>query len=317
MESAIVMRGQVSNVPASPVLSFPEEGTCYSAAAMNRFLSALVMAVSALVIHSQAATNVVYVPQELENAHGNTWTYGFAYHEFIYDPSFFGGLASRKILLTSAAFRLEEEDSAFQAIWPQMKISANVFPGSMEDVIRRRTAVTNPVVVFSASDLPLGAGQPNSYQFSFEFPFQTPFVYDPRLGKLVLRVIGPSPVLFDLDAQSVPLVSEEIDGKFVVVPQGAAVVIYGSSDVRGVVVATKFSYVASEASFEEALLEPASVRMRFRVSGPVERVTLESTLAIGSPFVEETAQPMNVSGDLFEVSVPRSILNRFFRVRLD
>jgi hypothetical protein len=272
-------------------------------------------AASALVCLSiNAQTSVIVLPKEIETTYGNAWTYQFADGEHIYAASEFDLAPSDVIIITGLAFRVDEAyTNSRAAIW-RIGLEMNVFPGSMKEIIERKTGVTNPIVdVFTGAVTQLPRNGP-SLDYDLVMSFDRPFVYDRRIGPLVVQTrtysVDNHPFT-DIDAQSVPA------------ERGVHIYTEGGFDPRRIVrpamATTQFFFVTKQARINEIRRLSDVIQLAITVIGsPLSTVKIEGATVVDGPYSEEPNVRLRVETDgqvIAEISLP--VRSRFFRVALN
>ncbi len=97
-------------------------------------------------------TNVIVVPQEVQNAFGNQQSTGDLNPYTVYAPSLFSRLSNDVIVITAIAFRADESYSnVLSQSWGNLDIQMDTIPGTMGEFVAHfpMDASVDPVTVFS------------------------------------------------------------------------------------------------------------------------------------------------------------------------
>jgi hypothetical protein len=158
---------------------------------------------------SAHAAQQLVVPGGLTNTEGNSFSgdlfvNGIAHLQQVYSASEFAFLGAPTGRVDAISFRLDgETGQSFAGVWPSVSVFVSTTtrsPDSLSaafsdnigaDVIR----VFGGGLVISAMD----SSQPQP--FAVRIPFQTPFLYDPARGNLVIDILALGTRNLSLDAQ--------------------------------------------------------------------------------------------------------------------
>ena len=282
----------------------------------------LVSVLSLLVTHIEGQTNAIIIPAEAEEMFGDSFADPFffsSYVEQIYGQSEFADAPGDVLNITSIAFRVDESSRrALDAEKPEIMLWMNIFRGAMEEVVEKKTGVQNPVsVVFREQNVHLLGRTGLVEAFDVSFALETPFVYDRRLGQLVVTILSNGQYTgtgTSMDAHGIygnGGISFERGAYIYIEPFGVRRVVARLMD-------SKISYHTKGATIETIEVTQGSVFITFTVIGIDGTTEVEGAPFVNGPYtVEPNAQYTTTPEGKTRAMIPVSTDDRFFRVRLE
>lgn len=198
---------------------------------------AIVVVFFAPTITAQIQTNSLVVPETAAHQFGDRGADPFFFAEppdvtQLYLPSLFTASAEG-LSITEVAFRKNETPGSLDVVVPRITLQMSILPTAANGNLSQ---TINTAIVFDEENVHLraAAGQ-GPGAFDLRFQLNLPYVYDPRLGSLVLKFMSsfnPEGRVASMDAQS----------------SGQAAYYYtepgGARRVDSLLLVTQFSYSA-------------------------------------------------------------------------
>lgn len=264
-------------------------------------------------------TNTLVIPREGKTAFGNVYGDPFFLNfnvQQVYASTEFSDAPADVLTITEIAFRAEETQQAIESTIDRLLLRMNVFPGSMEEVVEGKSGLIPPLArVFDAEGVRLVARPGSLEAFDLRFKLDPPFVYDRRLGQLVLLF---SPAGSDISgrAGSVDghLMGEDGSPSFqrgaLIVPQRI-----GEPFVSGVVLVTQFTYKFIRAAISSIEKSGSFLKMDFTVLGDASFVQVEASARVDGTYSALTGVDLTTNdGRKFQAIMPLPGSNEFYRI---
>ena len=277
---------------------------------------------------SRGHTNTLIVPKEAENRFGSVWAdpffFGQGYVEQVYAASEFAGVPEDVFVLTEISFRIDDlATRPLDAVKPFITLEMNVFPGSMEEIVQRKSGIVTPqITVFSGTNVHLTAREGLVGAFDVRFTLQQPFVYDRRLGHLCLSVLSwgeYSGRARDMDAQGIFIVPGDSTSG---ISFERGVYIYrepiGTKQVTPTVMVTRFIHTATLAVIEGIGRFEETVQIDVRIIGSARTIRVEGSSDVNGPYSVEPNTEINMMGEgKVRCVIRASDSGRYFRIQVE
>jgi hypothetical protein len=275
---------------------------------------------------ARGQTNTIIIPKEVENRFGNLWESAFAvgrdYMEQIYAASEFNEIAAVPILIIELAFRVDNLQTEKVVTWPSIKLDMDVFPGSMAEIVDRKSGVedypNSTTTVFEQSNFSFAAKAGDGSSFELRFPLQTPFLYDPRLGQLVLSIHAIDASL-GLDAALIYKTPDDPNSGSTF-DRGAYIYweLFGPRQVNPLIAATRITFTSTFLIVNSIRSFGEDFQIYFTPYPSSSKVQIEAATIVTGPYnVENTAEVSSIGNGEMRAVLPITDSRRFFRVRLD
>jgi hypothetical protein len=285
-------------------------GNLYYVVRMKRhscFRVILITGLFAVTVLCRGQTNTIVLPREAEVAFGNAKDdpLFLGYFEQIYASSEFSDLPIDTILITRIAFRIDETEQRLTNFGGGVVLRMNTFHGSLEDIVQRKTGRQEPeVTVFEENEFVI-PGQPGELAFDIRLHLKKPFLYDRRLGHLVLTI-------------------DSTGGRGIVdawaVSADRGFYIYLHSFLEGYkfeshMLSTEFSYIIPP-NIQVIHKFKDDVQIVFSFSGASETLRVEGSNTLNGPYAPiENAELKLLSSSSMRANIPVSTGKQFFRIR--
>ena len=265
----------------------------------------------------QAATNILYVPNDALTNFGSSWSdvlFFRGHGQQIYSSNAFSEAKSDVIWITEVAFRAEETYEEIGAWFERLAIHFNLWRGPMEELVARRSGLIAPIIfVYNGTNVQIDAQSGILDAFDAQFPITPPFRYDRREGQLVLYIergqnhLISSGAGFDLSSagESYRLGAHFYPDNF-----------QGAIQVARAVFSTRFTYFYRVAEIRSVKQLGSDLRLEFHVAGPEGNAQIEAAEKITGPFSPIAAE-ITRSGNAYLATLPIPSTNQFFRILLN